>query len=112
MRVVITEEEVATIAFLLKHTALPSKEASQMVKRLVKAAKSTNLTEDYVTVAKKMHHNDGTLEIDEGAAVSMGNDPGAYVQAWVWVYLSDVNAYRRHRSKREKIVSSNNPPKT
>ena len=28
---------------------------------------------------------DGEIEVDEGAAVSMGNDGGAYVQAWLWV---------------------------
>ena len=27
----------------------------------------------------------GELEVDEGATVSMGGDPGAYVQAWLWV---------------------------
>ena len=27
----------------------------------------------------------GEIEVDEGAAVSMGNDGGAYVQAWLWV---------------------------
>lgn len=105
MRVLITEEEVATIAFLLKHTALPSKEASELVKRLTKAARSTELTEDYVATAQEMHNVDGTLEVDEGAAVSRGNDPGAYVQAWVWVYLSDVKAYRKKRREKEKVKS-------
>lgn len=28
---------------------------------------------------------DGELEIDDGAIVSMGDDPGAYVMAWLWV---------------------------
>ena len=27
----------------------------------------------------------GELEVDEGATVSMGDDLGAYVQAWLWV---------------------------
>ena len=25
------------------------------------------------------------MPVDEGATVSMGGDPGAYVQAWLWV---------------------------
>ena len=29
--------------------------------------------------------SDGELEVDENATVSMGEDPGAYVQAWLWV---------------------------
>jgi len=28
---------------------------------------------------------DGDFEVDPGAVVSKGDDPGAYVQAWVWV---------------------------
>jgi hypothetical protein len=39
----------------------------------------------YQEQAKKQFEDEGTLEIDPGAAVSMGGDPGAYVQAWVWV---------------------------
>lgn len=27
----------------------------------------------------------GVLEIDAGAVVSKGDDPGAYVMAWLWV---------------------------
>ena len=37
-------------------------------------------------LAKKEYEREGTLEIDEGAAVSLGDDGGAYVAAWVWVY--------------------------
>ena len=33
---------------------------------------------------------DGTLEVDDNAVVSRGDDPGAYVQAWLWVYRSDL----------------------
>ncbi len=28
---------------------------------------------------------DGELEIDAGAVVSKGDDPGAYVMAWLWI---------------------------
>ena len=38
-----------------------------------------------VQMARDLHHVDGELEIDPGAAVSEGADNGAYVQAWVWV---------------------------
>ncbi|MCP4900088.1 MAG: hypothetical protein GY906_24220 [bacterium] len=33
---------------------------------------------------------DGEIEIDDDAVVSVSDDPGAYVQAWVWV---DASAY-------------------
>jgi hypothetical protein len=39
----------------------------------------------YRAAARELHQDDGTCEIDDGATVSMGDDPGAYVQAWVWV---------------------------
>lgn len=33
-------------------------------------------------------HKDGEVEVDDNAAVSEGDDNGAYVQAWVWVDFS------------------------
>lgn len=33
---------------------------------------------------------DGELEVDGNAIISWGEDPGAYVQAWVWVYFDSV----------------------
>jgi hypothetical protein len=39
----------------------------------------------YRAAANKYHASDGELEIDADAKVSIGDDPGAYVQAWVWV---------------------------
>ena len=49
------------------------------------------LTDDqYRDAAKRMYHEEGKTEIDDGATVSVSEDGGAYVQAWVWVYDSDV----------------------
>jgi len=41
--------------------------------------------EQYREAARKQYGKDGQLEIDGDAEVSRGDDPGAYVQAWVWV---------------------------
>lgn len=38
--------------------------------------------------ARRLHSEEGTLEVDDNAQVSPG-DGGAYVQAWVWVPLDD-----------------------
>ncbi len=46
--------------------------------------------EQYRQAAIGIHTEDGVLEIDSDAKVSRGDDPGAYVQAWVWVYDSDI----------------------
>jgi hypothetical protein len=40
----------------------------------------------YVKAAQDKHNDEGTLEVDDNATVSRGDDPGVYVQAWVWVY--------------------------
>lgn len=49
----------------------------------------TRLTNaQYVAAAKRMHHEEGTREVDDRARVSSkapGGDAGRYVQAWVWV---------------------------
>jgi len=44
----------------------------------------------YVEAAKLLHHDEGTLEVDDNAAVSRSSDGGAYIQAWVWVGNEDV----------------------
>lgn len=52
--------------------------------------KTTPSDEDYIAAARSKYHRDGEIEIDDEPKVSRGDDPGAYVQAWVWVYDSDV----------------------
>jgi hypothetical protein len=37
--------------------------------------------------AAEMYHTDGKIEVDSNARISRGDDPGAYVEAWVWVPL-------------------------
>ena len=43
------------------------------------------IDEDYRNRAREQYGREGEIEIDEGATVSHGSDPGAYVAAWVWV---------------------------
>lgn len=42
-------------------------------------------TETIIEMAKEQHEDEGTLEIDDGAKLSEGDDNGTYVAAWVWV---------------------------
>jgi hypothetical protein len=39
----------------------------------------------YARAAHKEYHQEGEIEIDDTTVVSEGDDPGAYVLAWVWV---------------------------
>lgn len=43
----------------------------------------------YVELASK-HTKDGEVEVDSDAAISAGDDGGAYVSAWLWVYDPDA----------------------
>lgn len=46
-------------------------------------------TKLYVEAARRLHHEDGEVEIDDRPRISRSEDQdgeqGAYVQAWVWV---------------------------
>jgi len=49
----------------------------------------------YLEQAKALYHDEGRIEVDNGAPVSRneerGIDHGAYVQAWVWVPDPELN---------------------
>lgn len=45
----------------------------------------------YIEAAREKYESEGSIEIDESAKVSRGDDPGAYVAAWLWVYDNEVN---------------------
>jgi hypothetical protein len=55
-----------------------------------------DLTEEdrnkYRKAAKLKYEREGEIEIDGNALVSRGDDPGAYVQAWVWIYDSELGS--------------------
>lgn len=53
---------------------------------------------DFITDAKQIHECEGTLEVDDGAVVSRGDD-GAYVQAWVWVPRKEIKLTRTERTE-------------
>ena len=39
--------------------------------------------------ARELYHEDGEIEVDGDASVSIADDEGAYVAAWVWVPLTE-----------------------
>lgn len=51
---------------------------------------SSDKAQLYRDAAQRKWARDREIEIDDGAPVGKGDDPGAYVQAWVWVYDSDL----------------------
>ena len=63
-------------------------------------------------LARKLHEEDGAVEIDDDAKISeivegeeceiVGPDPdnGAYVQAWVWVPFAGVEGLDREETQK------------
>ena len=47
-------------------------------------------TEQYRKAAERIHGDEGTTEFDLDARISRSEDGGAYVQAWCFVYHSDM----------------------
>lgn len=45
--------------------------------------------DEWIRLAREEWQEDGSIEIDDDAVVSISSDGGAYVQAWVWVYAPE-----------------------
>lgn len=60
------------------------------LRRALRMCRRSKLEREYLRAAQECHHSDGDLEFDDGAVVSLGDDPGAYVMAWKWVDESDL----------------------
>jgi hypothetical protein len=45
----------------------------------------THYENQYREAAIRLHHDEGTCEIDDNADISWSGDDGVYVKAWVWV---------------------------
>jgi hypothetical protein len=45
----------------------------------------------YIDRARKLYDKEGQLEVDPTARVSFGDDPGAYVEAWIWIPDNEPN---------------------
>jgi hypothetical protein len=79
----LTKGDVALIKIALEDKGKPF---DRIIKELDETIAEQEAPEAvrYREAAEKLS-KDGELEIDSGAIVSMGDDPGAYVMAWVWV---------------------------
>lgn len=60
--------------------------------------------ETYVKTAKEMYHRDGETEIDDNARVSISDDGGAYVMAWVWVNEGELDRDVEFEAEEEEEV--------
>ena len=53
---------------------------------------------DYIKAARRQFSDDNIYDFDDKPQVSPGDDPGAYVQVWVWIADDDIAASRPIRS--------------
>lgn len=51
---------------------------------------SEERADEIIAAAREQYHEEGVLELDQGARASIGDDPGAYVSAWAWVGMADI----------------------
>ena len=82
--------DIATDGYTQKK--LEPEEIDSLVDRL-KTCRSEQvqpIAEAYRDYASANLTDDGAVEIDADALVSIGDDPGAYVMAWVWVDNADL----------------------
>ena len=63
---------------------LPGFEITAELREAVHASVNP-LDDHYRRLAEEQHHRDGECEIEPDAVVSVSDDGGAYVAAWVWV---------------------------
>ena len=55
------------------------------------------IRERIVTAAQELNViEDGVCEVDDGAAVSIGDENGCYVAAWVWLSFRDIRGLDRN----------------
>jgi hypothetical protein len=92
------EEFVGMVARMELTSEMPDHqpvEAEEALDRLIALARerSQRQTKEtqrqdaiYRALAWEEWHRDGEVEVDDNAVVSVSDDGGAYVQAWVWVY--------------------------
>ena len=77
----------------------PCQVLEDLQKSLARAVRDADadgaLNEQYRAAAKARWEREGEIEIDDEAAVSIGDDGGAYIQAWVWVRDSDHGITRK-----------------
>jgi hypothetical protein len=97
MYVHLTPEELAIVlkglsdSNLVDHDPVSGSERVRLRAELYKkyqesqdsAAQALDLA--FVTAAQNRHQDDSVCKIDDGALVSKGEDPGAYVMAWLWI---------------------------
>jgi len=80
-RAIVTDEDIQLLAGALGNNS--SDDVISLIDRLQFTLDAYE--PGAIQEAQSIYGDAGSIEIDEGAICSRGEDPGLYVQAWVWV---------------------------
>lgn len=64
--------------------------------------KNGPVARQYATYARENYNDEGTVEIDDPAVVSLSSDRGAYVLAWRWVG-AEAAGVTWHQQEKEMV---------
>ena len=87
MLCLVEEADIKHIIKVLRERGHPKDKAliATLKGTLPKNMEERKAFDEYREAAKQKHiHDEGNIEVDDGAVVSIGED-GAYVQAWTWI---------------------------
>lgn len=65
-------------------------ESRRLIGLIEQKAQDQEGLQDWIDKARTLYQKDGKVEVDDGAIVSLSEDGGAYVMAWVWVSNADM----------------------
>jgi hypothetical protein len=80
-----TEADLISYALSSYFAATGEEACFDLRERLRKERADFDPADPYREAAREHWGDEGGCEIDDSAVVSHGDDPGAYVMAWVWV---------------------------
>lgn len=92
------EELKLVIAALMPVGPLADSLTARLTEELNQPEDERVETELYLEVANETYGREGELEFDEDAAVSLGDDPGAYVMCWRWVSEDTADAWAKTKA--------------
>lgn len=84
------DDLVLAAAALSQLTIAPAKQLQERLLIRVGELDDTDVQARWDAYRGAVPTAEGTIECDEGALVSEGDDPGAYAMVWVWVPDSDA----------------------
>lgn len=97
--------ETTTLVSLLRHMRKEGLTFGDCI-----AVFGADQTDPFVLAARKSHHRDGEIEIDDVTVVSRGGDgSGAYVLAWIWVENAQDETSPDSRGADEVYLLSDQP---